>query len=137
MTPPTTSAPPAWAALVPEELEGLAMAQGPGDRPAEGARLRRAVASNSPRGHMLPLLVAVARLAAAGRESGPDVLLYDSSGLVDPDRGGVALKLAEIDLLRPEVVVALSRGGGGRPPPGRPRGGPPEVGGTGCLHFAH
>jgi polynucleotide 5'-kinase involved in rRNA processing len=37
------------------------------------------------------------------------MLIYDTSGLVDPAQGGTALKLAKIDLLRPGTVIAIQR----------------------------
>jgi len=35
--------------------------------------------------------------------------VYDTTGLVEPARGGIHLKLAKIDLLRPSVLFALQR----------------------------
>ena len=65
------------------------------------------VGSTSPSGHMLPVLVGAARLVEAARGAGADRIIYDTSGLVDPALGGLALKLAKIDLLRPALVVGI------------------------------
>lgn len=61
----------------------------------------------SPRGHTLPLLVGAQRLADVAWERGVTVLVYDSDGLVDARQGGVTLKHALIDVLRPSVVFAI------------------------------
>lgn len=76
----------------------------------EGAdRKRWFVGSTSPKGHMLPVVVGAQRLAQAAFQSGVKCLVYDTTGLVEPDQGGAALKLAKIDLLRPPLVVAIQR----------------------------
>jgi polynucleotide 5'-hydroxyl-kinase GRC3/NOL9 len=69
------------------------------------------VGSTSPVGHMLPMLVAAERLARFARRQGFTDILYDSCGFIDPARGGLAFKLAEIDLLRPGRVLAIQRAG--------------------------
>jgi polynucleotide 5'-hydroxyl-kinase GRC3/NOL9 len=79
------------------------------DLPPPGRRWRRFVGSVSPRGHMLPMLVGAAALVAVARDAGVDAVIYDTSGLVDPGQGGAALKLAKIDLLRPETIIAIQR----------------------------
>jgi polynucleotide 5'-kinase involved in rRNA processing len=58
---------------------------------------------------MLPLLTGASRLVEAAREAGAKTVIYDTTGLVDPDQGGTALKLAKIDLLRPAVLFALQQ----------------------------
>jgi polynucleotide 5'-kinase involved in rRNA processing len=58
---------------------------------------------------MLPMLVGASRLAGAAYGAGADTVIYDTSGLVDPAYGGLALKLAKIDLLRPAVLFAIQR----------------------------
>lgn len=77
--------------------------------PPHGQHWQSFVGEVSPRGHMLPLVVGAARLARAGRAAGVETIVYDTCGLVDPNAGGVHLKLAKIDLLRPAAVVALQR----------------------------
>ena len=69
----------------------------------------RFVGAVSPRGHMLPLVAGVARLADAARSAGAAVVVHDTCGLIDASQGGTALKLAEIALLRPSIVVALQK----------------------------
>lgn len=75
--------------------------------PPHGEMRRRFVGSVTPSGHMLPMLVGVARLVQAAFEFGADVVVYDTSGLIDPNQGGTALKLAKIDMLRPDAVFAI------------------------------
>lgn len=70
-------------------------------------KLRRFfIGSTSPRGHMLPMVVGAARLVQA---AGVDILVYDTCGLVDPAQGGLALKTAKIELLRPSAIFAIQR----------------------------
>jgi polynucleotide 5'-hydroxyl-kinase GRC3/NOL9 len=61
----------------------------------------------SPRGHMLPMLVGAARLVDAAQRGGGKTIIYDTSGLVNPTQGGMALKMAKIELLKPSVIVAI------------------------------
>jgi polynucleotide 5'-hydroxyl-kinase GRC3/NOL9 len=77
--------------------------------PPTGTAWRGFVGSVSPTGHMLPVLTAAARLVEAARKAGARAIVYDTTGLVDPARGGISLKLAKIDLLRPSVLVAIHR----------------------------
>jgi polynucleotide 5'-hydroxyl-kinase GRC3/NOL9 len=56
---------------------------------------------------MLPTLVGAHRLVQRARDGGASAIVFDTTGLVDPDQGGGALKRAKIDLLRPAVVVGL------------------------------
>jgi polynucleotide 5'-hydroxyl-kinase GRC3/NOL9 len=67
--------------------------------------------SISPRGHMLPALVGVQLLKERAEALGVDALVVDTSGLVEREGGGGALKEWKIALLRPAVVVALQREG--------------------------
>jgi polynucleotide 5'-kinase involved in rRNA processing len=75
-----------------------------------GRRLRWFVGSTTPRNHEPRLLAGVAHLVDAARRRTRGPILYDTTGFVDPLHGGVALKLAKIDLLRPLRVIALRRG---------------------------
>ncbi len=77
--------------------------------PPTGVVCRGFVGSVSPAGHMLPVLTVAARLAEAARNAGAKATVYDTTGLVDPTRGGITLKLAKIDLLRPSVLFAIHR----------------------------
>lgn len=81
----------------------------PGGDPLPAARFF--VGSTSPRGHMLPVLVGLHRLAEAARRLGCASLVVDTDGLVLPAAGGGALKEWEMELLRPEAVVAIQREG--------------------------
>jgi polynucleotide 5'-kinase involved in rRNA processing len=54
-------------------------------------------------------LASTVRLAEAAHSAGAQVVVHDTSGLVDPRQGGTALKLAEIAILRPSIVVGLQR----------------------------
>ena len=83
----------------------------PGDDtfPPDGPRYRVFIGSISPRGHMLPTVVGAYRLVQKAREEGATAIVFDTTGLVDPDRGGGELKRAKIDLLRPTAVVGIQR----------------------------
>jgi polynucleotide 5'-hydroxyl-kinase GRC3/NOL9 len=69
------------------------------------------VGSPTPVGHMLPMLVGSARLIKAAQEAGMESVIYDTTGLIDPNLGGTHLKLAKINLLRPSTVFAIEREG--------------------------
>jgi polynucleotide 5'-hydroxyl-kinase GRC3/NOL9 len=66
------------------------------------------VGATSPRGHMLPILVGSHALKRRSRQLGAAGIVVDSSGLVAPHHGGVALKQWKIALLRPQVIVAIA-----------------------------
>lgn len=101
---------PGQAALGPPGTMTLAEAkEGEQGFPPEGRRRRVFVGSSSPVGHMLPLLVGAARLVSACRSHGGQTIVYDTTGFIDPNRGGGYLKIAKINLLRPSVVFALQR----------------------------
>ena len=68
------------------------------------------VGSTSPVKHMLPMLVGAARLVDSAKKEGAHTIIYDTTGLIDEGQGGVSLKQAKIDLLRPNAVIALQRG---------------------------
>jgi polynucleotide 5'-hydroxyl-kinase GRC3/NOL9 len=92
--------------VVPPEQHGLTT--GEAANPV-GKTWLSFVGSTTPVGHMLPLLTGAALLERTARESGAQALIFDSDGLVDPSAGGLALKLALIDLIRPAVVFAIQR----------------------------
>ncbi len=77
--------------------------------PPQGQSWRTFVGSVSPKGHMLSVVTGAARLVEAARNTDAQVIIYDTTGLVDPTRGGAYLKLAKIDLLRPTVLFAIQR----------------------------
>ncbi len=79
--------------------------------PPRGRLARWFVGSISPRGHMLPTVVGMHRLVQRARRWGARTVLVDTSGLIHPQAGGVALKWAQFDLLEPHTVIALQREG--------------------------
>lgn len=101
---------PGQTSLGPPATMTAALGQ-PGQRafPPGGRRWRSFAGSTSPSGHMLPVLVGAWRLAQAVAAAGAQSVVYDTSGLVDPRLGGLALKLAKIELLRPTALFALQR----------------------------
>ena len=70
---------------------------------------RTFVGSCSPMGHMLPVVVGAAKLSRAAYKAGIEVIVYDTTGLIDPNRGGIYLKFAKINLLRPSILFAIQR----------------------------
>ncbi len=82
---------------------------GPGAEPRVVASFF--VGAVSPRGYMLPCVVGVRRLADRARALGCDRILVDTTGLVAPSEGGVALKTWKVELLAPAAVIALERDG--------------------------
>jgi polynucleotide 5'-hydroxyl-kinase GRC3/NOL9 len=101
---------PGQSTLGPPSTMTLAMTDNRDDTfPPRGRRWRAFVGSVSPVGNMLAVLTCAARLLEAARKAGAQVVIYDTTGLVEPARGGIHLKLAKIDLLRPKVLFALQR----------------------------
>ncbi|MCX7856155.1 MAG: polynucleotide 5'-hydroxyl-kinase [Anaerolineae bacterium] len=99
------------ASLGPPTTMTLALRQG-GETgfPPGGPRVRVFVGANSPRGHMLPTLIGVHKLARRAQELGATVTVLDTTGLIAPEQGGPALKQAKVDLLEPCAVFAIQRG---------------------------
>ncbi len=89
----------------------LASPDEPTSFPPRGRFARWFVGAVSPRGHMLPTVVGVFRLVDRARMWGAERILVDTTGMIHPYVGGVALKWAHFDLIRPRVVVALQREG--------------------------
>ncbi|MBZ5498480.1 MAG: hypothetical protein LAP85_18935 [Acidobacteriia bacterium] len=98
---------PGQSALGPPSTVTLTIARGTTHFPGRGRRWRRFVGSTTPRHHMLPLLTGVARLVEVARSRRIATIVYDTTGLIDPGVGAVELKLAKIDLLRPETLIAI------------------------------
>jgi polynucleotide 5'-hydroxyl-kinase GRC3/NOL9 len=99
------------ATLGPPTTMTVALSRPDDDRfPPSGRCLRVFVGDISPTGHMLPAVVGAHRVVQKAREGGATAIVFDTTGLVDPLQGGGALKLALVDLLRPEVVIGLHRG---------------------------
>ncbi|MGI6207410.1 MAG: Clp1/GlmU family protein [Anaerolineae bacterium] len=67
------------------------------------------VGDTSPRRHFLPVIVGASTLLEIAHNAGNDTVLVDTSGLVDPAAGGVALKLWKSEALRADYFVALQR----------------------------
>jgi len=101
---------PGQSTLGPPSTVTLALGKSGDDSfpPAEKS-WRRFVQAISPRGHMLPLLVSAARLIQQVQEQGAQIIVYDTTGFVDPMQGGLNLKLAKIELLRPTSILAIQR----------------------------
>jgi len=70
---------------------------------------RSFVGALSPSGHMLQVLTGAAKLVGVSRKAGAQVTIYDTTGLINQNQGGLSLKLAKIDLLRPTVVFTIQR----------------------------
>ena len=101
---------PGQSTLGPPTTLTLALGnRGDASFPPAGPLWRRFVQATSPRGHMLPMLVGAARLVQAAHDAGATAVVYDTSGLVSSVDGGVNLKHAKIELLRPSVVFAIQR----------------------------
>jgi len=101
---------PGQSTLGPPTTMTLVLASDGDDTfPPCGPVRRGFVGSVSPAGHMLPVLTVAACLTGAARKAGARVIIYDTTGLVAPSRGGIAIKLAKIDLLRPSALVAIQR----------------------------
>lgn len=67
------------------------------------------VGATTPAGHMLQMLSGCGRLLKKAREITDGLIIMDTSGLVDPEKGGVQLKLSKIDLLQPSVLIVLQK----------------------------
>lgn len=87
----------------------LASPEAPHEFPPRGRMARWFVGAVSPRGHMLPTVIGLFRLVAQARRWRAQTVLVDTTGLVAPHVGGVALKWAKFDLVNPDVVIALQR----------------------------
>ena len=100
---------PGQSTLGPPTTITIALNDGSTHFPPPGRRWQRFVGSVSPKGHMLPLVVGVSRLVQAAVNAGAETVVYDTSGLVDPTQGGLALKLALVDLLQPAAVFTIQQ----------------------------
>jgi polynucleotide 5'-hydroxyl-kinase GRC3/NOL9 len=90
----------------------VALSSGPGDGHSapNGPQATYFVGSTTPRGHMLPVVVGAYRLRQKALALGAEVVVIDTTGLVDRAEGGRALKQWKIELLAPSVVIGLQRG---------------------------
>jgi polynucleotide 5'-hydroxyl-kinase GRC3/NOL9 len=100
---------PGQSTLGPPTTITLAAARRATRFPGRGRRWRIFVGSTSPRNHSPQLMAGVARLAEISSRTGCRAIICDTTGLIDPAQGGVALKLAKIALLNPEVLFAFQR----------------------------
>lgn len=101
---------PGQSILGPPSTMTLALAKNGDDSfPPEGQRFRGFVGSVSPARHMLSVVTVATRLIGAAKEAEVQAVIYDTTGLVDPARGGHYLKLSKINLLRPTVLFAIQR----------------------------
>lgn len=89
----------------------VALASAPDDDrfPPQGPRASYFVGATTPRGHMLPTVIGAYRLQQKALAWGAEVVVVDTTGLVDPAEGGKALKQWKIELLMPSVVIGLQR----------------------------
>lgn len=102
---------PGQSVLGPPTTMTVALGQAAHDHfPPRGPRGRWFVGATSPRGHLLQAVVGSSRLLEVAKASGVEVVVFDTSGFVDAAGGGIALKMAKIELLRPAAVFALARG---------------------------
>jgi polynucleotide 5'-hydroxyl-kinase GRC3/NOL9 len=95
---------------VPTTLN-LAVVGEPGNDsfPPQGPRAVFFVGATTPRGHMLPTVIGTYQLQQRALALGADVVVVDTTGLVDKAQGGKALKQWKIELLAPRVVISLQR----------------------------
>jgi len=99
------------ATLGPPTTMSIALGHGnDAEFPPSGPRYGVFVGDISPTGHMLPTVVGAGRLVEKAQDEGATAIVVDTTGLIAPKQGGGALKLALVDLLRPQVVVGLQRG---------------------------
>jgi polynucleotide 5'-hydroxyl-kinase GRC3/NOL9 len=87
----------------------IALNQGKEDPafPPGGARRVYFVGSNTPCGYTCQVLAGLYRTMLFALEKRADALVVDTSGFVEPARGGADLKWAKVEMLRPCTVVAL------------------------------
>jgi polynucleotide 5'-hydroxyl-kinase GRC3/NOL9 len=78
--------------------------------PPQGGTFSYFIGSTSPRGHMLSTVIGARKLQAKAQEMGAEVIVVDTTGLVDRAAGGGALKHWKIELLQPSALVSLARG---------------------------
>jgi polynucleotide 5'-hydroxyl-kinase GRC3/NOL9 len=88
---------------------GLAARAGDERFPPEGRRAIYFIGATTPRGHLLPTVIGAYRLREKAIALGADAIVVDTTGLVDKEQGGKALKQWKIELLAPELVIGLQR----------------------------
>ena len=80
-----------------------------GSFPPGGPTLIRFVGNNTPRGHFVPLLIALQKLQQHAFESDAKTIIIDTSGFINPIQGAAVLKWAKVDLLEPSLLIALQK----------------------------
>ncbi|RLB43140.1 MAG: hypothetical protein DRH12_03735 [Deltaproteobacteria bacterium] len=70
---------------------------------------RAFIASVSPSRHMLPMLVGINKLLTIAEHIPVHTVVYDTTGLIDKEQGGVQFKQAKIELVRPSIIFAIQR----------------------------
>ena len=78
--------------------------------PPVGRRAVFFVGAVSPRGNMLPVVVGAHKLQTWACCQGVEVIVMDTTGMIDQAVGGGALKQWKIELLQPTALFALARG---------------------------
>ena len=68
------------------------------------------VGSTSPQGHLVQLVTGSATLQRRAKDLGADLIVVDTSGMVSGVYGQI-LKFHKLELLCPELVIGLQRGG--------------------------
>lgn len=89
----------------------VALCRTPGDLsfPPTGPSAAYFVGAITPRGHMLPTVIGAFKLCQRAVSWGAQVVIVDSTGLVDGAQGGHALKQWKTELLSPDLVIGLQR----------------------------
>lgn len=89
---------------------GLALPQNPADSPADWRPAALAfVGATNPVGRLLDVVVGVRRLADEARRRGAESVIVDTSGMIS-GQVAIKLKLAKLEVLQPDVILALRRG---------------------------
>ena len=97
----------------PPTTVGLKLTSGSGQITSESVRAPDALAfvgSITPRGHLLTLVTATAKLSFHARELGCRLVIVDTTGFLS-GVNAQRLKFAKMELIRPDHLVAFSRGG--------------------------
>lgn len=103
---------PGQSRLGPPTTISLVMGKPIDSLEGETYRVKRAfVGSVSPSGHMVQMLLACSKLIKAAKEAGITTLIYDTTGLIHKEQGGVLLKQTKIELFSPSTIFAIQRGG--------------------------
>jgi polynucleotide 5'-hydroxyl-kinase GRC3/NOL9 len=97
----------------PPTTVGMKLCSGLSDFSRESLRVSDAlgfVGSLVPKGHLLPLVTTTAKLVDRAREAGCRLIVVDTTSLVSGIYGQT-LKYFKMDLVHPDFVVGLERGG--------------------------